>query len=91
MHLHHDHASRVFAMDVAGERDMDRLTADHLVTEGTTWGLPRRRAQRAVAQTLDGLLAALADIDRDAHPGVSRHAWRTVERRTTDLRRGLVV
>ncbi|MBE9939980.1 MULTISPECIES: type II toxin-antitoxin system HipA family toxin [Cellulosimicrobium] len=91
MHLHHDHASRAFAMDVAGERDMDRLTADHLVTEGTTWGLPRRRAQRAVAQTLDGLLAALADIDRDAHPGVSRHAWRTVERRTTDLRRTLVV
>ncbi|WP_172820069.1 HipA domain-containing protein, partial [Cellulosimicrobium sp. I38E] len=90
MHLHHDHASRVFAMDVAGQRDMDHLTAEDLVTEGTTWGLPRRRAQRAVAQTLDGLLAALADIDRDAHPGVSRHAWRTVEHRTTDLRRGLV-
>jgi len=90
MHLHHSHASRVFAMDVAGERDMDRLTAEHLVTEGTTWGLPRRRAERAVARTLDDLLAALADIDRDAHPGVDRHAWRTVEQRTTDLRRGLV-
>ncbi|MGM7421116.1 type II toxin-antitoxin system HipA family toxin [Cellulosimicrobium sp. CpK407] len=90
MHLHHDHASRVFAMDVAGERDMDRLTADHLVTEGTAWGLPRRRAQRAVVQTLDALLAALADVDRDAHPGVSRHAWRTVEQRTTDLRRGIL-
>ncbi|MBD5787518.1 HipA domain-containing protein [Cellulosimicrobium terreum] len=89
MHLHHDHASRVFAMDVAGERDMDRLTAQHLVDEGTSWGLPRRRAVRAVAQTLDDLLAALADVDRDAHPGVGRHAWRTVERRTADLRRGL--
>lgn len=90
MHLHHDHASRVFAMDVAGERDMDRLTADDLVTEGTSWGLPRRRAERAVARTLDALLAALADVDRDAHPGVGRHAWRTVEQRTTDLRRSLV-
>jgi serine/threonine-protein kinase HipA len=87
MHLHHAHASRVFAMDVAGERDMDALTGEHLVAEGTSWGLPRRRAHRVVDRTLDDLLAALAGVDRDAHPGVSRHAWRTVEQRTARLRR----
>lgn len=87
MHLHHPHASRTFAMDVAGTRDMDALTAEHLVTEGTTWGLPRRRAHRVVTRTLDDLAGALADVDRDAHPGVGRRAWRTVEDRTATLRR----
>ncbi len=87
MHLHHPHASRTFAMDVAGTRDMDALTAEHLVTEGTTWGLPRRRAHRVVTRTLDDLAGALADVDRDAHPGVGRRAWRTVEERTATLRR----
>jgi len=87
MHLHHDHASRVFAMDVAGERDMDRIGADHLVAEGVAWGLPRRRAQRAVVDTLDGLRTALEEIDRDAHPGVGPDAWGTVVERTDALRR----
>ena len=85
MHLHHAHASRVFAMDVAGERDMDRITAEHLVAEGTAWGLPRRRAARVVGQTLDALRAALEEVDRAAHPGVAAHAWRTVEERTGAL------
>ncbi|ANC30184.1 Serine/threonine-protein kinase HipA [Isoptericola dokdonensis DS-3] len=89
MHLHHGHASRVFAMDVAGERDMDALTGAHLVTEGTAWGLPRRRSQRVVTQTLDALRTALGEIDRDAHPGVPVAAWSTVERRTDALRASL--
>ncbi len=89
MHLHHAHASRVFAMDVSGERDMDRVTAEHLVAEGESWGLPRRRALRAVAATLDGLRTGLEEIDRDAHPGVGPEAWRTVEARTDALRAGL--
>ncbi|WP_435735875.1 HipA domain-containing protein [Cellulosimicrobium sp. PMB13] len=87
MHLHHHHASRTFAMDVAGTRDMDALTSAHLVAEGISWGLPPRRARRAVTQTLDDLTTALADVDRDLHPGVGRQAWRTVEQRTATLRR----
>lgn len=86
MHLHHSHASRVFAMDVAGGRDMDALTGADLVDEGTAWGLPRRRAARVVADTLDALHAALEDVDRDAHPGVPADAWRVVEGRTRALR-----
>lgn len=89
MHLHHPHASRVFAMDVAGERDMDALTGEHLVAEGASWGLPRRRAHRVVSQTLEALADALVAVDRSAHPGVDRHAWRTVEQRTQALRRSL--
>ncbi|GAA1736264.1 type II toxin-antitoxin system HipA family toxin [Isoptericola hypogeus] len=89
MHLHHAHASRVFAMDVGGERDMDRISAGHLVDEGASWGLPRRRAVRVVGQTLDALRAALEEVDRDAHPGVGPEAWQTVTERTDALRAGL--
>ncbi|WP_407317795.1 HipA domain-containing protein [Isoptericola halotolerans] len=89
MHLHHAHASRVFAMDVAGERDMDAITGDHLVAEGVAWGLPRRRAVRVVARTLDDLRAALGEIDRDTHPGVPAEAWRTVVERAEVLRRSV--
>jgi serine/threonine-protein kinase HipA len=86
MHLHHDHASRVFAMDVAGKRDMDAITGADLTAEGASWGLPRRRAARAVSDTLDALRAALDDVDRDDHPGVPAMAWRTVQERTDALR-----
>ncbi|MEG3615091.1 type II toxin-antitoxin system HipA family toxin [Isoptericola haloaureus] len=86
MHLHHDHASRVFAMDVAGQRDMDAISGTDLVEEGTSWGLPRRRAARVVSTTLDDLRAALGEIDRDVHPGVGAAAWRTVQARTDALR-----
>lgn len=89
MHLHHDHASRVFAMDVAGERDMDRIDAAALVAEGESWGLPRRRARRVVERAVDALGTALEEIDRDAHPGVGPDAWRTVVDRVGALRRGL--
>ncbi|WP_277210239.1 HipA domain-containing protein [Isoptericola croceus] len=89
MHLHHSHASRVFAMDVAGERDMDAITGEHLVAEGASWGLPRRRAVRVVARTLDDLRAALGEIDRYAHPGVPAEAWSTVVERTDALRRSV--
>lgn len=85
MHLHHAHASRIFAMDVAGKRDMDAITAADLVAEGTSWGLPRRRAVRVVTHTLDDLRAALGEIDRDVHPGVPADAWRTVAERTDAL------
>ncbi|PRZ04440.1 serine/threonine-protein kinase HipA [Isoptericola sp. CG 20/1183] len=89
MHLHHSHASRIFAMDVAGERDMDAITGKHLVAESVSWGLPRRRAVRVVARTLDDLRAALGEIDRDAHPGVPAEAWRTVVERAEVLRRSV--
>ncbi|NNU26333.1 HipA domain-containing protein [Isoptericola sediminis] len=89
MHLHHGHASRVFAMDVAGTRDMDAITGTDLVDEGVAWGLPRRRAARVVGTTLDALRTALGEIDRDVHPGVGADAWRTVEACTDRLRADL--
>lgn len=85
MHLHSPVASGVFAMDVRGARVMADLTADALVDEGVAWGIPRRRAVRAVAGTLDALSSALAAVDRGAHPGVGEQAWATVERRTNEL------
>ena len=85
MHMHSSAASGVSAMDVNGRRQMVDLTAQDLVDEGIAWGLPRRRALRAVATTLDQLDHALVQIDRGAHTGVSKAAWETVERRTRAL------
>lgn len=85
MHLHHPHAARRFAMDVNGSGDMDHITALDLVAEGRSWGLSRRDATRTVRDTLEHLQQALADIDRDAHPGVSDTAWTTVRTRTDAL------
>ena len=86
MHTHYEHAEPRFAMDVAGNRDMTSLTGRDLVTEASSWGLSAVRANRLVTQSLDKMDAALADIDRAAHPGVSDLAWSTVHRRVLALR-----
>ncbi|WP_146954885.1 HipA domain-containing protein, partial [Cellulomonas soli] len=85
MYLHHPHAARRFAMDVNGSSDMDHITAQDLVAEGRSWGLSPRDASRTVRDTLEHLQQALADIDRDTHPGVSDAAWTTVHTRTDAL------
>jgi serine/threonine-protein kinase HipA len=76
-------------MDVAGERQMDRIDAAHLVDEGASWGLPRRRARRVVEQTLEALRTALEEVDRDAHSGVGPQAWQAVTERADVLRASL--
>lgn len=85
LHLHSEASSGIAAMDVAGRRAMRKLTAEDLVTEGVKWGLPAGRAARAVVITLEQLTEAIAEVDRDAHPGVSAAAWSTVEERTGRL------
>lgn len=86
MHMHHEHADERFAMDVAGTRDMARLTGQDLVDEGTGWGMSPVRATRVVSTCLDRLEEATRDVDRAAHPGVSDQAWSTVEQRLRHLR-----
>lgn len=85
MHLHHAHAGRRFAMDVAGITDITEIGAADLVTEARSWGLTARDATVAVRRTLEQLDAALDAVDRDAHPGVSDEAWSTVRTRTRSL------
>ena len=89
MHAHHEGFGDVFAMDVNALQTMSEITGDDLVAEGVSWPLPAVRARRAVEGTLERLQAALADIDRERHPGVSADAWRAVEERTTQLRSSL--
>ena len=85
MHAHYEHAEDRFAMDVAGRRDMTELTGQDLATEATSWGLSAVRAARLVAATLGKLQAALDEIDRASHPGVSDLAWSTVRQRVLTL------
>lgn len=85
MHAHSPASNGLSAMDVNGRTRMVDITADDLVTEGTGWGLPRRRAVRAVATTATGLVHALEAVDCDTHPGVSDTAWATVEARVHQL------
>ncbi len=87
MHGHlSTHAGR-FAMDVNGSDDMATLAAEDLFAEAVRWRLPRRRAIRVIRETLAALDDAVQREPRDKHPGVSAHAWRTVEKRTQVLSR----
>ncbi|WP_028046575.1 type II toxin-antitoxin system HipA family toxin [Cellulomonas sp. URHE0023] len=85
MHEHTGVSSGLLALDIAGRRAIAEITVDDLVAEGASWGLAPARALRVVRQTVDATAAALADIDRSAHPGVSMQAWAQVERRVQQL------
>jgi serine/threonine-protein kinase HipA len=89
MHGHHPVTEPRFAMQVNGHDDICVTTGWDLVAEGIGWKLPRRRAFRVVTKTLDRLEAALSEIDRAAHPGVSAAAWRSAEKRTAAIRGSL--
>lgn len=82
MHLHHRADNRRSALDVNGKFLMADITIEDLIAEGMSWGLPERRARRVVLATAEDLAQALAEIDREAHPGVSPDAWDVVESRT---------
>ncbi|WP_051274423.1 type II toxin-antitoxin system HipA family toxin [Cellulomonas sp. URHD0024] len=86
MHEHTGVSSGLLALDVAGRRAIADITVDDLVAEGVSWGLPPVRARRAVTQTVEATSAALVDIDRSVHPGVSAAAWDHVESRVQRLR-----
>ena len=79
-------SSGLMALDVAGRRAIAEIAVDDLVAEGASWGLTPVRARRVVTQTVEATAAALADVARSTHPGVSGGAWAQVERRVERLR-----
>ncbi|GAB3267163.1 HipA domain-containing protein [Kineosporia babensis] len=85
MHLHQNTGEHRFAMDVAGERDMNILGAAHLIEEALSWRISRRRAVSIVRDTLERLEAASSAIDRDRHPGVGEAAWAIVDSKIARL------
>ena len=85
MHEHTTVSSGRLALEVAGKDAITSITAADLATEGRSWGMAPRRAQRVVTQTVQAIDDALATIDRDAHPGVSAEAWANVEQRARTL------
>lgn len=85
MHEHTGVSSGLLALDVAGRRAIAEVTVDDLVAEGASWGLTPARARRVVTQTVEATAAALADVERSVHPGVSEKAWAQVERRVEQL------
>lgn len=78
MHLHHPRDNRRFALDMNGKFQVTNIRIDDLVLEGISWGLPRRRAVRVVAETTTTLVQALDGLDRRLHAGVSDEAWTSV-------------
>lgn len=86
VHLHHPGAHR-FALDVAGERDVDVLTLTHVIEEITSWGVPRSRAVEAVVDVVADLEAAVAEIDHSAHRGVPSAAWDVIDSRVAQAGR----
>jgi serine/threonine-protein kinase HipA len=85
MHLHSPASSGRFALDVDGRDEARAIGVPELVAEGRAWGLPARRAARVVADTLERTVAALEDVDRERHPGVSGAAWAVVDGRAREL------
>ena len=66
---------------VAGEDDIDRIRATHVIDEATSWGVPRRIATSRVEETLDAVAANYQDaigacVDLG---GEERHAVRAAE------------
>lgn len=89
MHLHHPRDNRRSALDVNGKFRLDDLAAIDLVEEGVSWGLPRARSARVVAEMVDALNEAVRTIDRASHPGVSDAAWDRVVGSIQGARRSL--
>lgn len=54
------------AMSIGGRWELAEITAEHLADEAASWPLDRRRAQRVIAETAEAVLAATAEMDRDA-------------------------
>jgi serine/threonine-protein kinase HipA len=89
MHLHHQNADRVFAMDVNSKMSIDEISVADLITEAELWPLPHRRAVRTVAETLQRLDYALTSTDTTAYPGIPELAWEMVTARTRELLKGV--
>ena len=81
MHEHTTVSCGRLALEVAGKDTIASIVVDDLVDEGRSWGMAPRRAQRVVAQNLQAIGDALADLDRGAQPGVPAEAWENVEQR----------
>jgi serine/threonine-protein kinase HipA len=89
MHLHHPDSNRIFAMDVNSKMLIDDIGPADLIAEAEMWPLPRRRAVRAIADTLRRLDDVLASTDITNYPGISELAWDTVQTRTRQLLKDL--
>jgi serine/threonine-protein kinase HipA len=81
MHLHHDDEEHRCALDINGKFRYADIDARDLVTEGGGWGVPAKRAERIVRETLDAARAAVDAVDLTDYPGVSGEALETVRRR----------
>jgi serine/threonine-protein kinase HipA len=81
MHMHHDDERHRSALDINGKVYYADMTVDDLVAEARRWGMPQRRAQRTVDDTVEAVRATLDAIDPADYPGVSAKALRTVAHR----------
>lgn len=81
MHTHHDNEQHRCALDINGKVYYSDIEVDDLVAEARGWGMPSRRALRAVNDTVEATRAALNAIDPGDYPGVSTKALDTVRHR----------
>lgn len=89
MHMHHVGGEHLSALDINGGYHMDDIGAEDLIAEGTSWGLPARRARAIVSDTTQRLDAALDDVDHGRYPGVADAALDTVHARVHSTMRAL--
>jgi serine/threonine-protein kinase HipA len=59
---------------IGGERDIEKVTASHLVDEAATWRIRRPAARKVVADMLDTVIGAAAETPGDERVlGIIRH------------------
>ena len=57
-----DHEASLLSLRIGGKKFWREITAEHLIEEGTRWGLPRTRAAGVVEETLRRIQGAAAEL-----------------------------
>ncbi|HRD60238.1 MAG TPA: HipA domain-containing protein [Nocardioides sp.] len=90
MHLHGGDHSGQFALQINAKSYVEDVAVSDLISEATSWGVPRHRVVESISTTLDNLSTALrTERSEFPHSGVSDLAWSTALKRVSDLQRGM--
>jgi serine/threonine-protein kinase HipA len=81
MHLHHERADPLSALDINGKFHLSEIGILDVVAEGDRWGLPPEVSRALVIDVAERLDRAIAAVDLRLYPGVPSAALDVVSER----------